>query len=60
MKRLVREIIVSIILVGILLGIIWLLGTLVNWLCVDRGRFVLGMIILIYAIYRQLREELDK
>lgn len=50
----------SSIMIMVILGIMWLLGTIMNWLCEDMGRYILGMIILIYIVYRQIKEELDK
>ena len=60
MKKFLGTILGSVILGSIILGIIALLGWLVDWLCVDKGRFILGLIILGYIVYKLMKEELDK
>ena len=57
MKKFVKTIIGSVVLGGLVLGVIASFGWLVNWLCADSGRFVLGMIIGIYGIYRMFKAE---
>ena len=40
-----------------ILGIIALLGWLVEWLCADVGRYMLGLGIFIYILYRMFKSE---
>ena len=60
MKKLLGLLLGGCIGTTVLLGCIGLLGGLVEWLCVDKGRFILGLIILGYIVYKLMKEELDK
>lgn len=57
MKRNVKRIIGSIILVGVILGAISLIGNIINWLCADMGRYGLGLVIMGYVAYRMIKKE---
>lgn len=59
-KKIIGLLVSSSIIVVVILGLVWLVGTVVSWLCADKGRYILGMTILVYVVYRQMREELDK
>lgn len=60
MKKLLVNVLVGVILVGVLLGVISLLGAVINWLMVDTGRYILGIGILSYIGIKMLKRELDK
>lgn len=56
-----RKILVNLLLVaigmGLLLGTIWTIGFIANWLMADTGRFILGLIIIGYGLYRAFINE---
>lgn len=60
MKKLVKLLLGSILLLGIVLGAICLIQAIVNWTCADMGRFILFISIMVYIIYRLIRKEFDE
>lgn len=60
MSKLIKLVIGSILLLGVILGVIWLIEAIVEWTCVDMGRTALFMLIMIYTIYKLIKEEFDK
>lgn len=60
MSKLIKLVIGSILLLGVILGVIWLIEAIVEWTCVDMGRTTLFMLIMIYTIYKLIKEEFDK
>ena len=58
MVKMIGKIIIGVLEVGVIVGIIALIENLVQWLCADTGRYLLGLIIGIYAIYKMLKKEL--
>ena len=58
MVKIIGKIIIGALEVGVIAGIIALIENLVQWLCADTGRYLLGLIIGIYAIYKMLKKEL--
>lgn len=60
MKKLVKNLIIVVLgIVGIVLcGC--LLSGLVNWLIADTGRFILGLLISGYVLYRIGKKEFDR
>lgn len=57
MKELVKRIIGIILVVGIVLGIAKVVGLSVEWLCADKGRYILAIGILSYIAYRFFKIE---
>lgn len=57
MKKFLGTILGSVVLGSIILGIITLLSWLVEWLCADMGRYILGLGIFIYILYRMFKSE---
>lgn len=60
MSKLIKLVIGSILLLGVILGVIWLIEAIVEWTCVDMRRTALFMLIMIYTIYKLIKEEFDK
>lgn len=60
MSKLIKLVIGSILLLGVILGVIWLIEAIVEWTCVDMRRTALSMLIMIYTIYKLIKEEFDK
>ena len=58
MVKIIGKIIIGVLEAGVIIGIIALIENLVQWLCADTGRYLLGLIIGIYAIYKMLKKEL--
>ena len=54
----IGEIIIGVLEAGVIVGTIALIENLVQWLCADTGRYLLGLIIGVYAIYKMLKKEL--
>ena len=54
----IGKIIIGVLEAGVIIGIIALIENLVQWLCADTGRYLLGLIIGIYVIYKMLKKEL--
>lgn len=56
-----RKVLVNLLLVaiglGLLLGIVWIIGFIANWLMADIGRFILGLIIVGYGLCRAFINE---
>ena len=60
MKKLLKGIFSIAILATIILGVIALINLLTEWLCVDVGRYVLGVGILVYILYRFFKSEFSE
>jgi len=60
MKKLLVNVLVGVVLVGVILGVINLLGAVANWLMADNGRYLLGIGIIGYIAIKMLKKELDK
>lgn len=60
MKKLVKLLLGSMLLLGIILGAICLIQAIVNWTCADIGRFILFIGIMVYVIYKLMRKEFDE
>lgn len=60
MKKLLKELFSIAILATIVLGVIALINLLIEWLCADVGRYMLGMGILIYILYRFFKSEFSE
>lgn len=58
MAKIIGKIIIGVLGAGVIVGIIALIENLVQWLCADAGRYLLGLIIGVYAIYKMLKKEL--
>lgn len=58
MVKMIKIIATGVVETGIIIGIMTLLGNLVEWLCADTGRYLLGLIIGVHAIYKMLKKEL--
>lgn len=58
-KGLVKLLVQSLLLTGLLLGAISLLGLFVEWSCADSGRYFLVMLILGYGLYKIFKSEFD-
>lgn len=43
----------------IILGVFTMLGMSVEWICVDKGRFILAMFIFSYILYRIYKNEFE-
>ena len=54
----IGKIIIGVLEAGVIVGVIALIENLVQWLCADAGRYLLGLIIGVYAIYKMLKKEL--
>lgn len=57
MKNLLKTILGSLVLGSILVGVIAIVGSLVEWLCADTGRYMLGLAIIGYGVYRCFKAE---
>lgn len=57
MKKLLKGIFSIAILATIILGVIALINLLTEWLCADAGRYMLGVGILVYVLYRFFKLE---
>lgn len=55
LKMLVQGIIGTV----IILGIFAMLGMSVEWVCADKGRFILAMFIFSYILYRIYKNEFE-
>lgn len=60
MWKFIKFMLQVLVLGSVILGIITLLGWLVEWLCVDMGRYMLGLGIFIYILYRMFKSEFGK
>lgn len=60
MKKLLKGIFSIAILATIILGVIVLINLLAEWLCADVGRYVLGIGILVYILYRFFKSEFSE
>lgn len=59
LKVAIKMLVQSLLLTGLLLGIIALIGNFVEWSCADGGRYFLVMLILGYVLYRIFKNEFD-
>lgn len=59
LKVAIKMLVQSLLLTGLLLGIIALIGNFVEWSCADSGRYFLVMLILGYVLYRMFKSEFD-
>ena len=59
LKVAIKTLVQSLLLTGLLLGIIALIGNFVEWGCADGGRYFLVMLILGYVLYRIFKSEFD-
>lgn len=57
MRKIIRLIIGSVILGAIIIGVIGLIGFVGEWLMEDNGRYLLGIGILGYILYRCFKAE---
>ena len=60
MKNLLKTILGSLVLGSVLVGIIAVVGSLVEWLCADAGRYILGLLIASYGVYKCFKAEFDR
>ena len=60
MKKLLKGIFSIAILATIILGVITLGNLLAEWLCADAGRYMLGIGILVYVLYRFFKSEFSE
>ena len=60
MKKLLKGIFSIAILATIILGVIVLINLLAGWLCADAGRYMLGVGILVYVLYRFFKLEFSE
>lgn len=59
LKVVIKTLVQSLLLTGLLLGVIALIGNFVEWSCADGGRYFLVMLILGYVLYRIFKSEFD-
>ena len=59
LKVAIKRLVQSLLLTGLLLGIIALIGNFVKWSCADYGRYFLVIVILGYVLYRMFKSEFD-
>lgn len=59
LKVAIKRLVQSLLLTGLLLGIIALIRSFVEWSCTDGGRYFLVIVILGYVLYRMFKSEFD-
>lgn len=59
LKVAIKTLVQSLLLTGLLLGVIALIGNFVEWSCADGGRYFLVTLILGYVLYRIFKSEFD-
>lgn len=57
MRNLLKTILGSLVLGSVLVGIVAIIGSLVEWLCADAGRYILGLVIISYGVYKCFKAE---
>ena len=55
----IKTLVQGIIGTGLIIGILALLGMSVEWIYVDKGRFILAMFIFSYILYRIYKNEFE-
>lgn len=59
MKKLIGMLLGGVILATIIMGILSMISWFIDWVCLDKGRYILAMIIIGYIVVKMVKKELE-